>query len=148
MPETLEQIGRALLAAELDVPLHRHVREQRVVLEHEPDGSILRRQVDPASGVEPHVVIQRDASRLRSQEPGDRPQHGALARPGRAHQRERLARDEKAQLETVATEGNAEFDREDAHATSSLTPRRIVPLNTTSNAPIASAVSRFDSNWP
>ena len=69
------------LEPELDVLEHGHVAEQRVVLEHEPDGPLL-----DALGGELDVA-QPDPSRGRRLEPGDHAEHGALARARRPEQR-------------------------------------------------------------
>ena len=52
-PQALEQLADARLAAEGDVPLDAQVREERVVLEDEPDRPAVRRQVHPRARVEP-----------------------------------------------------------------------------------------------
>ena len=70
---------------ELDVVGHRHVAKQRVVLEHEPDAALARRDVSDVAAVE------RDASVIDSREPGDRPQQRALAAAARTEQHEELA---------------------------------------------------------
>ena len=64
-PEALEQLVDPLPAAEGDVAADVEVREERVLLEDEPDRAALRRQVDPRRGVEPGVR-RRARSRPRS----------------------------------------------------------------------------------
>ena len=65
-----------------DVLAHGHVRERRVVLEHEPDATLLR----PARAVtsSPSISTGPGVGRL---EPGDDPQQRRLARAARAQQR-------------------------------------------------------------
>ena len=68
----------------LDVLRHRHVREQRVVLEHGVDVPGVRRHPgDVAAG-------ELDPPGVRQLEPGDEPEQGGLARPGRPEQGEEL----------------------------------------------------------
>jgi len=75
--KALEHLPHALLAAERDIALDGQVREERVLLEDEPDAPLLRR---PARRrVEPDLVAERDAA-ARPREPGDRAQRRALAR--------------------------------------------------------------------
>ena len=79
-PETLEQVPNAVAPRVADVLLHRHVREQRVVLEHEADAAALGRQVDPRFGVEQHCAVELDPPAVGSGQAGDRAQDGRLAR--------------------------------------------------------------------
>ena len=103
---------RAAVAAEGDVRAHVEVREQRVLLEHEADRAAVGRPVDPARGVEPDVVAERDPPRARAVQPGDRAQHGRLARAGRADQRERLPADGQlgADAEGAKRDGDVELE--------------------------------------
>ena len=50
------------LEPERDVLQHRHVREQRVVLEDEPDAALLRRDMPPARRIVEDVTVQRYTS--------------------------------------------------------------------------------------
>src|SRR5262245_53096173 len=50
--------------SEADVPRDVEMREQRVLLEEVADPSALRRDVDPALGVEEHGAVERDAPAL------------------------------------------------------------------------------------
>ncbi len=70
----------------LDVLLHGHVREQRVVLEHGVDVAVVRRERGDVAG-----PASRTAPPVGSSKPAIMPQHGGLARTGRAEQREELA---------------------------------------------------------
>ncbi len=63
------------------------MREERVVLEDQADGALLRTAVDPA--VEPRVAAV-DAAALRSNETRDCAQHRRLAGTRRADERNRL----------------------------------------------------------
>ena len=57
--EALEQLADPLLAAEGDVPRDAQVREERVLLEDEPDASLVGRG-GRRPGVEPDLVVERD----------------------------------------------------------------------------------------
>ena len=75
----------AHLQAEADVVEHRHVREQRVVLEHHPEAAALGRQHIDARVVEPDAAARQ---RLQARDAVER---GRLAAAGRAEQRDELA---------------------------------------------------------
>ena len=68
----------------LDVLRHGHVREQRVVLEHGVDVPGVRRHPGDVAAAE------LDPPGVRPLEPGDQPEQGGLARPGRPEQGEEL----------------------------------------------------------
>ena len=70
---------------ELDVLADGHVPEQRVVLEHEADAALPRRDVRDI------VAVQGDAAVIDAGQPGDRAQQRALAAAARAEQHEELA---------------------------------------------------------
>ncbi len=71
--------------AERHVVAHRHVRIQRVVLEHHRDVALFRQHVvDDASA-------DRDLAGADLLEPGDHPQQRRLAAAGRADQHRELA---------------------------------------------------------
>ena len=70
---------------ELDVLADGHVAEQRVVLEHEADAALTRRDVRDV------VAVQRDAAVIDARQPGNRAQQGALAAAAGAEQHEELA---------------------------------------------------------
>jgi hypothetical protein len=55
------------------------VREERVLLEHEPDASLVGLAEETPVAVQPEVVAKRDPSAPRADESRDRPQHGGLA---------------------------------------------------------------------
>ena len=63
-PEPLHQLGRAAAAAEADVRLHRQVREERVLLEDEPDAAPVGSAQRPAGRVEPGGAAERNAARV------------------------------------------------------------------------------------
>jgi hypothetical protein len=69
-----------------DVVEHRHVPEQRVVLEYEAHAPLLHRK---SRGI---VVAEMHRPRARYLEPGDDPQQRGLARAGRPEQRQQLPR--------------------------------------------------------
>ena len=78
--------------AELDVPRHRHVPEDRVVLEDEPDVALLRREVrDVAAG-------DADRSLVRQHEAGDQAQDRALAAAARRRAARRARRSATSRL--------------------------------------------------
>ena len=68
-----------------DVLEHRHVREQRVVLEHGVDVPPIGRDADRVDAAD------QDRSLGRLLEAGEQPQRGRLAAPRRAEQRQELA---------------------------------------------------------
>ena len=70
---------------ELDVVGHRHVAEQRVVLEDEADLALARADVRDVA------AVQHDAAVVDRRQARDRPQQRALAAAGRAEQHEQLA---------------------------------------------------------
>ena len=70
--------------AELNVLDHRHVREQRVVLEHGVDVPGVWRHLRDV------VAAKLDPPAVRRLEPCNQPQQGGLPRPGRAKQGEEL----------------------------------------------------------
>ena len=92
-PEPLEQLVHAVAAAEADVRLDGEVREERVLLEDQPDPPLFRGQIHATLGVEQHLVPEHDPPPARPDEAGDRAQRGRLARPRRPDQRESLAPD-------------------------------------------------------
>ena len=53
--EALEQLGDPLLAAESHISLDAQVREERVLLEDEPDAALIRPAADVR--VEPDLVV-------------------------------------------------------------------------------------------
>ena len=73
------------LEREGDILVDRHVREQRVVLEHHADVALVRRRVVDRPTVE-HDLAVRDAL-----EAGEHHQAGGLARAGRPEQGQELA---------------------------------------------------------
>ena len=89
-PEALEQLVDPLSAAEGDVAADVEVREERVLLEDEPDRAALGRQVDPRLRVEPRRCSERDAAALGPNQSRDRAQHARLPRSRRSDERERL----------------------------------------------------------
>jgi hypothetical protein len=65
---------------ERHVLVHRHVRVERVVLEHHGHVAVLRRHVVD------HLAVDRDLAGADLLEPGDHPQRRRLAAAGRADQ--------------------------------------------------------------
>ena len=87
VPCAVQRVGDALPSqAERDVVENRHVREQRVALEHSVHGPFVR------LGGGDILPADQDASLGRLLEAGDEPQRRRLAAPRRAEQREERAR--------------------------------------------------------
>src|SRR5207248_11256610 len=120
-PEPPQEIADG--AAEGDVVPHRHVREERVLLEDQPDRPMLRRQAGPFAPVEPYASLRFD-------EPRDRAQERRLAGARRPDDPNRLG----AGLERYAKGESAERDGDVQPKRSHLTARRSVNENTTSSA--------------
>ena len=140
--EALEQLGDTLLAAESHIPLDAQVREEGVLLEDEPDATLVRRTADVL--VEPDLVVERDPTAGPSQ-PGDRTQDRALARPRRPDERNgALELEREPQLERAKRK--LEVCREGCHVSTSLRMTSSAALTTTSRAPIANAVSKSTPN--
>ncbi|GMA36898.1 hypothetical protein GCM10025876_31020 [Demequina litorisediminis] len=74
---------------ESDVLRHAHVRERRVVLEHEADAALLRRQVRRV------LALDTDVPLVGGFESGDDAQQRGLAASGRPQERGELARGER-----------------------------------------------------
>src|SRR5262249_4187337 len=144
-PEPLEVVVRRPTPRVLDVLANGHVREERVLLEHEPDATLFGRAVD-AVAVEPHLVADRDAAAARSREPCDGPQHGALARTRRPDERDRRV-DGQAQLELERPkrDGDAVED-ERCHVSPMRSAASMTTLKRTRTPLIASVASKFRSN--
>jgi hypothetical protein len=97
-PDALAQLGaaeplppRQHLKRERDVAEHRHVRPDRVRLEHHAQPAPVGRQVDALAVVVQHRVLEADDSGVGPLQAGDRPQRGGLATAGRPQQGEQLA---------------------------------------------------------
>ena len=88
--ESLEQaVGRT--RPEPDVTFDGQMREQRVLLEQEADGALLRAQI--RAPVEPDLAPARDRPAARPCQPGNCTESGRLAGTRRADERDRLAAD-------------------------------------------------------
>jgi hypothetical protein len=98
-----DQVARGVPGAQAvgDVLVHRHVREQRVVLEHHADVAAARGQVIDGAAVHP------DAARGGHDEAADDPQQRGLATAARAQQGDQLARLD-GQADAVHRGGRAE----------------------------------------
>src|ERR1051326_6756004 len=81
---TLE--ARAALRGEREILAQRHVRKQRVLLEHVSAVAGLWRKVNSRGGVEQDRVIEQDASFLRAHEPGDGIERHGFSRAARPEQ--------------------------------------------------------------
>jgi hypothetical protein len=142
--EAFEQrVDRSVSASERDVRPHAQVREERVVLEDEPDVPLFRRQVGAL--VEPDLVAERDSSAVRPREPGERAQERRLSGARRPDDCDGLVADVEAQLEVERTEPERKVEGERVHVGRSLATRSNVPLRTTSSALTASAASKSTS---
>ena len=122
MPNALEQLvdARVARAAEGDVGAHRHVREERVLLEDEADRAPLGRQVDLPRGVEPRPLAERDPPAVGAAQPGDRAQHRRLAGARGTDERDRLGADAQADAELERAKGDGDVELERRHEESSL----------------------------
>ena len=96
-PEAAQLLRRGLLlfraragadAAE-DVLLHRHVREEGVLLEQVPHAAALGREVDAALAVKKRLAVEDDAAAVGRHDARDALERHALAAAGRAEQRRR-----------------------------------------------------------
>src|SRR5712692_7074553 len=143
--KALDELIRALLAAVGDVLAHAHVREERVLLEDEPDAPLVRLAEDPPRGVEPDLAVERDPSHRRPREPGDRPQHRRLAGARRPDESDGPP-DLERYLEPKRAKREGEVCREGCQSTLTFRVSRIARLTITSKALIASATSKFESN--
>ena len=74
-----------------DVLEHRHVRPDRVGLEHHADAAVARRHMDALVGVAYDLVGDDDFSGLRTLKAGEAAQRRGLAAAGGAEQRDQLA---------------------------------------------------------
>ena len=68
------------------------MREQQVVLEDDPDRSLLHRHTDRLRRLVQHDAVERDAPGIDGQQPGEGAQHRGLARTVRPQQGDDLAR--------------------------------------------------------
>src|SRR5262249_31046580 len=145
-PQAFEQLVDASLTAEGHVRAHGHVREQRVLLEHESDRAALGRQVDLRRAVEPHPVAQCDPPAIGPPQARDGAQHRRLPGARGTDERDGLAADAQAdaELERAKADGDVELER--VHDDSILYDSSTPPLSTTRSTPMASATSKFDSS--
>src|SRR5690606_33642032 len=87
------QVGlaaRKACKAEADILADRHMREQRVILEHEADAAPLRRDEELPTAHAPAGNLNLSGN--RPLKPGDDTQEGRLARTGMADEGQDLAR--------------------------------------------------------
>ena len=149
MPQALQQLAarRASPAPpKATLRAHRHVREQRVLLEDEADRAPLGRQVDLRGGVEPRPLAERDAPAVGAPQPGDGAQDRRLAGARGPDERDGLGADAQADAELERAKGDGEVELERLHEESILYESSTPPLSTTSSTPMARATSRFDSS--
>jgi hypothetical protein len=147
-PHAVQQLAdpRVARPAEGHVGPHRHVREERVLLEDEADRPALGRQVDLPVGVEPGVVAEGDAPAVGPAQSGDHPQDGRLARARGADEGDGLGADAQAEAELERAKADGDVELELLHEESILYESSTPPLSTTSSTPMASATSRLDSS--
>ena len=74
-----------------DVAERRHVRKERVALEHQPDAALMRRQAHAVYRVEPNRAAACHARGLRAVEARDGAQCRGFARARGSDQRKQLA---------------------------------------------------------
>ena len=136
----------ACLRAYSDVLADGHVREERVFLEDEADAPLFGRQVDAAIAVEEDEVVDRDSSRPRAREPGDRAEDRGLPGAGRTDERERRS-DLETQLEVERPKSDVDLvEDEFCHVRPIRSPASRTMLKSTRTPPIASVASKFRSN--
>jgi hypothetical protein len=146
--QPLEQRLDGAACLERDVATHGQMREQGVLLEHEPHPPLLRRDVDPAP--EPALTVALHAAGGRGHEARNQLQDGRLAGAGRAHQGHRpvslqadVHREVAKRVRQLGSKRRNRPPRE-----TSRTPSSTAALITTSTAPSASAVSKSPCSNP
>lgn len=139
--EALEQVWAVALAGEPHVPGHIEMREQAVVLREVTHAAPLRAETHVLPGIEPHLAGERDASRVRTLQPGDRSQQRRLARARGADEYDGLAADVQrcAKIERPPSESDVNFEEVCHERASILEVSRIAALTTMSRTPIATA---------
>ena len=76
---------------ECDVLEHRHVRPQRVALEHEVEPALTGRFIERGVRVDDRLVVDRHGAVLRLFETGNNAQRGGFAAAGRSQKRHKVA---------------------------------------------------------
>ena len=147
--EALEQLVDVVLPGAPNATLRAtvEVREERVLLEDEPDRRRSGGHVDPARRVEPASRPERDPARgpgARSPATPAAPSSCPRRTARRARPSPRATLERQLRARTSGEEGEIEVERR--HEGTSLTARRTTALTTTSSAPIASATSKSTSN--
>ena len=100
---------RSVPGAERDVCTHGHVREEGVVLEHEPDAAAAR--AAPRRRRRPALTVALDDAARRPLEAGDQPQQRGLAGARRADDRERARRPPPATSSVKSRSGRVSWAR-------------------------------------
>ena len=144
-PEAIKQPVDPRPSAELDVLANAQMRKERVFLEHEPDRSLLGRQVDAVFGIEPDLATDRDAAAGRH-EPANGPQEGRLSCTGGPDERDDLRTEVERYVEGELAERNVEVETKRVHPGMSFKANSTTIPKTTKRAPIASAVLKSTSN--
>src|SRR5262245_20181979 len=83
-----------------DVLLRREMREEQIILEHEPDMPLLDRQIDAGSRVEVDTPVERDAPFIGRDDSGDGAQTCRLPRIGMAKENRHAARRSELDVES------------------------------------------------
>ena len=135
-----------IAGTEGDVAAHVEMREERVLLEYEPDPPPLRGKSIPRVVSSQVSGAERDDPVIRPKQAGDGPEHARLARAGRADERDGLGTELECYREPEGAKSVIEVESERVHVRTTLTAKRIRALATTSSAPIASALSKLTSN--
>jgi hypothetical protein len=143
--EAVEQLVDARRRPVGDVLADRHVREERVLLEHQADRPALGREVDPGAAIEPRAPADLDPAPVGPAQPGDRLEHGRLAGARGADERDRLPVDAERDPQLVRAKAEGDVDVEVRHERMSLYDSSTVALSTTSRMPIATAWSKSES---
>lgn len=81
-PDAFEQVQPLAPGGESHVAGDREMGEERVVLGQVADASSLRAEVNPALGVKPHLLAERDSPFAGTLESGHTSQQGGLSRTG------------------------------------------------------------------
>ena len=143
--KALEVVVRRVPARVLDVLANGHVREERVLLEDEPDAPRAPAAARARCAVEPHVVVDGDASRSAAAS-ARRRCAGPSSCPRRTARRARRVAPTSSvssELERPKRDGDL-VESERCHESPMWRPARRTMLIRTSTPLIASVASKFD----
>ena len=137
-------VPRRKPAAEREVLAHREMGKQAGLLEHVTDATAVRRQGDPAAGVEEYRVAGRNPPLVRPQQAGDGVDHRCLAGAGTPEQRSDPVRCREGGIQLEAAETMAERNVE-AHLSAILRAMRRETNSEAKSAAIAIATETITS---